>query len=53
VVGTDMPLDALRDGMARVRRERLDGRAAMVAASAVSLPFRPASFDAIVHTDVL
>jgi SAM-dependent methyltransferase len=53
VVGTDMPMDALRAGVARSRREGLDGRAAMVGAAAGSLPFRPASFDAITHTDVL
>jgi methylase of polypeptide subunit release factors len=53
VVGTDMPMDALRAGVARSRRDGLDGRAAMVAAAAVNLPFRPATFDAITHTDVL
>jgi len=33
--------------------QRLQPPAAMVAASAVSLPFRRQSVDAIVHTDVL
>ena len=39
--------------IARAVREQLSGRAVAAAASARRLPFRPAVFDAIVHTDVL
>jgi SAM-dependent methyltransferase len=49
----DVPVEALRLAAGRARAENLAGRAAPVAASARSLPFAPASFDAIVHTDVL
>jgi 2-polyprenyl-3-methyl-5-hydroxy-6-metoxy-1,4-benzoquinol methylase len=50
---SDMPIEGLRTAAARARCENLAGRAAMVAASARALPFAPAVFDAIVHTDVL
>jgi ubiquinone/menaquinone biosynthesis C-methylase UbiE len=44
-------------GMARARRRAIDdgmrARTASVVASARHLPFRPDSFDAIVHADVL
>jgi 2-polyprenyl-3-methyl-5-hydroxy-6-metoxy-1,4-benzoquinol methylase len=53
VVASDLPLASLRAGLARAARERLRRRATFVAASAVHLPFRRESFDAIVHTDVL
>lgn len=53
VVGTDLPIASLKSAIARARRERTARRASHVAASAVHLPFQPASFDAIVHTDVL
>lgn len=53
VVLSDVPIEALQGAAARARRESLAGRAAPVAASARALPFRPAAFDAIVHTDVL
>ena len=53
VVGSDLPLVSLGAGVRRAARERLGRRASFVAASAVHLPFRPASFDTIVHTDVL
>jgi methylase of polypeptide subunit release factors len=53
VVGTDMPLDGLRAATARARREGLQEQSAMVVSSAARLPFRRATFDAIVHTDVL
>ncbi len=53
VVGSDLPLASLRLGEQRAARERLTRRAAFVAASAVHLPFRRESFDAVVHTDVL
>lgn len=53
VVGTDMPLDALRSSSARASREGLTGRAGVVAASGGEQPFLAESFDAIIHTDVL
>jgi SAM-dependent methyltransferase len=53
VVGTDMPLDALRAAIRRADRERIDRRASFVASAGAGQPFRAASFDAIVHTDVL
>lgn len=49
VVLTDLPIEGLR--LALRRAEQLP--AAAVVASGSALPFRPASFDAIVHTDVL
>lgn len=48
---TDVPAVGLREAMRRARRERI--RAALVRATGTMLPFRPHSFDAIVHTDVL
>jgi 2-polyprenyl-3-methyl-5-hydroxy-6-metoxy-1,4-benzoquinol methylase len=55
VVGSDLPIASLRT--ARVRAQdggpRLVRRSAFVAASAVHPPFRPESFDAIVHTDLM
>ncbi len=53
VVGTDLPLPSLRAGARRIGRDRTTRRAALLAASAVRLPFRAQTFDAIVHTDVL
>lgn len=53
VVGTDMPIGALAGAAQRARTERVDTRAAFVAASGAAQPFRPRSFDAVVHTDVL
>ena len=53
VVLSDVPIEALQAAAARAQRESLAGRAAPVAASARALPFGPAAFDAIVHTDVL
>jgi SAM-dependent methyltransferase len=54
LVGADLPLPSLRAALAHAGASRpLARRAAFVAASAVHLPFRPASFDAVVHTDLL
>src|SRR5215472_4336162 len=53
VVLADRPIEGLRGAAARARRETLAARAAPVVASARALPFPPATFDAIVHTDVL
>ena len=53
VVGTDLPLAALQKSRNRAQREGLTDRSTVVVASGGTLPFRPRSFDAIVHTDVL
>jgi cyclopropane fatty-acyl-phospholipid synthase-like methyltransferase len=53
VVLTDVPLEALLASATRAAAEGLAGLAAPVRTSARSLPFARASFDAIVHTDVL
>jgi methylase of polypeptide subunit release factors len=53
VAGTDMPLDALRAASNRACREGVAERFAAVAAAGAHQPFRPGSFDAITHTDVL
>lgn len=49
---TDLPIEGLAQAMRR-RESRLDGRVSAVVAAPRHLPFRRASFDAIVHTDVL
>jgi tRNA1(Val) A37 N6-methylase TrmN6 len=49
----DVPIEALRRGIDRVRLEHVSDRVVVVAASAGALPLRPGVFDAIVHTDVL
>ena len=53
VVLADMPIEGLLTASGRARNDGLADRAVAVAASARRLPFRPASFDAVVHTDVL
>ncbi len=53
VVLSDMTPAAPRNALARARRQRLDGRCSFVVASATHLPFRPETFDAVVHTDTL
>lgn len=54
VVGADLPMASLLTARERCSESRrLARRVSLVAASAVHLPFRPGSFDAIVHTDVL
>jgi SAM-dependent methyltransferase len=53
VVGTDMPFAALASAFERARRERAAGRYVVVSAAGADQPFRPAAFDAVVHTDVL
>jgi 2-polyprenyl-3-methyl-5-hydroxy-6-metoxy-1,4-benzoquinol methylase len=53
VVLTDLPDEAMRSAAHRARSEGLSGRAHMVVSSARRLPFGIASYDAIVHTDVL
>ena len=53
VVGTDMPLDALAAASRRADEEGAGARFFPVLAAGAGQPFRPASFDAVVHTDVL
>jgi len=53
VVLTDVPPNGLRLALLRASAERVAGRVAAVASSARCPPFRPGTFDAVVHTDVL
>lgn len=53
VVGTDLPLDGLRQARARAGADGLLGRATYALATGRHQPFRSGSFDAVVHTDVL
>jgi SAM-dependent methyltransferase len=53
VVASDLPVDALAAATARARDEDAAARFAAVAAAGGRQPFRPASFDAVVHSDVL
>lgn len=50
---TDRPVEGLQQASARARVDGVADRVSTVAATAQTLPFRPAKFDAIVHTDVL
>ena len=51
LVGSDIPLDALREARASVGARWLGGHAAFVAADGRALPFPSASCDAVVHAD--
>lgn len=53
VVVTDLPEEAMRTAAHRAGSEGFSDRAHMVVASARRLPFGTATFNAIVHTDVL
>jgi cyclopropane fatty-acyl-phospholipid synthase-like methyltransferase len=53
VMLTDLPEEAMRTAARRADAEGLVDRARMVISSARRLPFRPATQDALVHTDVL
>jgi SAM-dependent methyltransferase len=53
VVLTDLPLEGLRVAADRAAAEGLSARTGVVVAAASGLPFRAASFDAVIHTDVL
>jgi cyclopropane fatty-acyl-phospholipid synthase-like methyltransferase len=53
VVSSDLPMASLRAASERASREQLSRRTTVVAASAVHLPLRAATFDAVVHADVL
>jgi SAM-dependent methyltransferase len=51
LVGSDIPLDALREAQANVGARRLKGDARFVAADGRALPFLSGYFDAAVHAD--
>jgi len=53
VVLCDLTLPGMRQATRRAAADATAGRTAAVVASARQLPFRPESFDAMVHTDVL
>ena len=53
VVLSDVPLEGLRAAVARAATDGVADRVVAVASSARALPFRPGTFDAVVHTDVL
>jgi 2-polyprenyl-3-methyl-5-hydroxy-6-metoxy-1,4-benzoquinol methylase len=53
VVLSDVPVEGLIVASARSRAEGMSARAWCVNASALDNPFRDATFDAVVHTDVL
>ena len=53
VVGTDLPFNGLLRAQARAATDGLAGRASYAVATGSRQPFRPGSFDAVVHTDVL
>lgn len=50
---TDVPVSGIRTAATRAAREGVDRQLRFAAASATQLPFRPRSFDAVVHSDVL
>src|SRR5438132_11183384 len=52
VVVTDLPMPGMHRARERIHRDGLTASSAVVS-TARHLPFRPGSFDAIVHTDVL
>jgi len=53
VVVSDLTLPGMQRATRRAAADDLTARTAAVVASARQLPFRPDSFDAMVHTDVL
>ena len=50
---TDVPEPGLRSAIGRAERLRVGRRSSLARASGTHLPFRPQSFDAVIHTDVL
>lgn len=53
VVVSDLTVPGMRNAVRRAAVDGLPPRAQAVVASARHLPFKPESFDAMVHTDVL
>jgi ubiquinone/menaquinone biosynthesis C-methylase UbiE len=50
---SDVPVEGLRQALARAETDHATEKVAAVASSARALPFPAGSFDAVVHTDVL
>ncbi len=50
---TDVPSDALRGAAARAYKQGLVENCSFALASGTHLPFRPQTFDTVVHSDVL
>lgn len=53
LVLSDVPIEGLRSARRRARSEGIGAQVSAVVASGVALPFRPESFDAVVHAEVL
>ena len=53
VILTDIPAAGLAAAASRAREQALANRSSVVRAAAEHLPFRPRTFEAIVHTDTL
>lgn len=53
VVVSDLTVPGMRQALRRATDDGIAARTEAIVASARHLPFRPESFDAIVHTDVL
>ena len=53
VVLTDLPLEGLRTAAFRAVEEGVSARCRAVVSTARRLPFHPATFDGVVHADVL
>jgi 2-polyprenyl-3-methyl-5-hydroxy-6-metoxy-1,4-benzoquinol methylase len=53
VLLSDVPLEGLRHALVRAEAEDATDRVAAVVSTARAVPLRPATFDAVVHTDVL
>ncbi len=49
----DVPEPGLRSAIGRAERLRVGQRSSLARASGTHLPFRPQSFDAVIHTDAL
>ncbi len=50
---TDVPPSAMRSSAGRAHQQGVRRACSFVVASGTRLPFRPRTFDAVVHTDVL
>jgi protein-L-isoaspartate O-methyltransferase len=53
VISTDLPVAGLSQARSRARREGLHASSSQAVSDGSRLPFPPATFDAIVHADVL
>jgi ubiquinone/menaquinone biosynthesis C-methylase UbiE len=50
---TDVPIAGVRAAVRRAKKDGVVGRLYFAVATGTQLPFRPKSFDAVVHSDVL